>query len=117
MTPYGSCFPLNCGGYVVTIYVPNEGAKERLMAEIGRIEADAFAPAIALADGYPATGGGNVTHVAEMPEAPPLPPSIEALVDRAVDAEAATDSLKHGEAYMGEATANRPLNLPGDDAE
>lgn len=43
--------------------------------------------------------------------APPLPPSVEALIERS-DEEAPLAHLKHGEAYMGEATANGPLNLP-----
>lgn len=80
MRLYGHAIPLDDGGYVVTVVCPNEGSYRRLMVEVSRIEADGFAPAIALADGFPATGASNATHVVEQPEAPALTPEQEAML-------------------------------------
>jgi hypothetical protein len=54
----GSAFPLENGGYVVTLVCPNAGSFDRLKIELAGIESDAFAPAIALAETGSATGGG-----------------------------------------------------------
>lgn len=40
----GSCFPLDSGGYVVTVYCPNDFAKARLMYAIDHIEPEAGDP-------------------------------------------------------------------------
>lgn len=85
MTLYGHAIPLDGGGYAVTVICPNHGSYVRLMTEVGRIEADAFAPAIALADGHPATGGGESSNTAMFDTtatvAPELPPAVEALIE------------------------------------
>lgn len=78
---HGHSIPLGSGGYVVTVVCPNEGSHERLRAEIARIEADAFAPTIAVEDGYPATGGGYVTHYVEPQEGQPLSAQQAALAE------------------------------------
>lgn len=60
------------------------------MIELSPIEADAFGPAIAMDDGFPATGASNATHVVEQPEAPSLTPEQEAVLansDRGADGE------------------------------
>jgi hypothetical protein len=80
MRLYGQAIPLDGGGYVVTVVCPNRGSFERLMVEVSRIEADAFAPEIALRDGHSATGASNATHVVEQPEAPALTPEQEAML-------------------------------------
>lgn len=46
---------------------------------------DDYAPAIAIADGFPATGGGMATHYVEPIEAPPLTPVQEALAETQAD--------------------------------
>lgn len=104
MRLYGHAISMDGGGYVVTVICPNDGSYERLMSEVGRIEADAFAPAIAMADGFPATGGGQSSNSAlhDAQVAPPLDPATEALIERAELAEDATDDLKAGEAYSAE---------------
>lgn len=81
MRLFGHSIPLGNGSYMVTVICPNEGSYERLKIEIGRIESDAFAPAIAIEDGYPATGGGHVTHYVEPQEGKPLSAQQEALAE------------------------------------
>ena len=56
----------------------------------------AFAPAIALADGEPATGGSHATHYVE--PGPDLPPEAEALQERAMADDPQVGALKAGEA-------------------
>lgn len=61
---------------------------------------EAYAPAIALADGYPATGGGesSQTMLDGGEFAPDLPPAVEALQERAMADDPQVGGLKAGEA-------------------
>lgn len=106
MKLYGHPIPLDGGGYVVTVICPNDGSYERLMVEVGRIEADAFAPEIALRDGEPATGGGASSNTALFDTTAKvdreLSPVAEALVQRAEADDPQVGDLKAGEAYSAE---------------
>lgn len=79
-------------------------------AKATRIEAVdplAFLPTygagIAIADGYPATGGGLATHYTEPAHEPS--PAVAALIAEVESRDTAVDALKAGEAYMPEGAA------------
>lgn len=73
-------------------------ALHRAAEFLGIEPASLYAPAIAIADGFPATGGGLATHHVE--PAPELPPAAAALIELG-DEDAPTAHLKAGEATNG----------------
>ncbi len=79
----GSAFPLDNGGYVVTLVCPNEGSYERLKIELAGINPDAYAPEIAWRETGSATGGGMATH--HVDPGPDLPPAVIALAEMQSD--------------------------------
>lgn len=87
MPLYGSSFPLDNAGFIVTVACPNRGSHDALMRALNNITPEAYepgppptlslvtAPELAVSAGEPATGGGASSQIT------PLEPRLAGIAD------------------------------------
>lgn len=86
MPLFGSSFPLDNAGFIVTVACPNRGSYDALMRALNNITPEAYEPgppppltlhaeSLAVAAGEPATGGGASSQIT------PLEPRLAGIAD------------------------------------